>query len=520
MISAASPASMSGVAVTGSPVIHSETFAVVRSACAAAARRTSRSVKIPIRTEPSITRAEPKRPFSMCAATSATVSPDVVVNTSGVMISSSLITSVPPRRSAALAADLVRVRVPDRGGGVGESSFRRRQSEPLHELTCGQRCQKSCRVASSSVLAASSGVTASATRSNSSITPSSRSEASSTGAPPAGESSPRPRGSADGRCRPAGGPHRPASRGSTGPRRAAGRSRGPPSGLADRAVPDVGVPVAASAAVEDRVVRVDEGEPEASPRSWSSWTRASTPSGSSRATPAANRCAVSRTMPSRSSPTAARSASASWGSEATAPVVPAISSASTVTRSASPTASRYDSAAARRAASRPCGPPAPVCTTRRSHAERVAGADGREDQLARPPQEVGLPRRDVAHVRHVGDAGIDAAGRERGSEPLGLLLLVPGGDQARGFETKIWTQSAGGVAPPRPLLRCPALGAGRGRPGSRVVHGDRGAVADAGARRRQLAHDVPAAAPRDGEGGELEPAPARPAPSPPRRSCR
>ena len=55
----------SGLAVTGSLVIHSEILASERSAWAAAARRTSRSVKIPIRIEPSITIAEPNRPFSM-----------------------------------------------------------------------------------------------------------------------------------------------------------------------------------------------------------------------------------------------------------------------------------------------------------------------------------------------------------------------------------------------------------------------------------------------------------------------
>jgi hypothetical protein len=47
IILAASPAVVSGVAVIGSPVIHSETGDLVRSEPEAAARSTSRSVRMP-----------------------------------------------------------------------------------------------------------------------------------------------------------------------------------------------------------------------------------------------------------------------------------------------------------------------------------------------------------------------------------------------------------------------------------------------------------------------------------------
>src|SRR5687768_856983 len=122
MISVASPASMSGLAVTGSPVIQSATRDDVRSARAAAARSTSRSVKIPINVDPSITTADPKRPFSMLAATSATDVLGVVENTSGVMISLSVAMTSPQASisTAALAADLMGLEIHSGGGGIGQ----------------------------------------------------------------------------------------------------------------------------------------------------------------------------------------------------------------------------------------------------------------------------------------------------------------------------------------------------------------------------------------------------------------
>ena len=226
------------------------------------------------------------------------------MNTSGVMISSSLIVRTSGRSAAALAADLVQVRSPRSG--------RRRRRGPRSggarasrsTSSCGQRCQKlQGRIVER--LRGLVGRDRLVTRSNSSIAPSSRSEASSTGAPPSSLAR-RPRGSADGRCRPAGGPRRPASRGcrteeSSG---SVARARHPRSPI---------VPSPMSACRSRRAPR--------SKTASFAWTRASRgtrasvaqlldegrrPPGSSRATPAANRCAVSRTMPSRSSPTATR----------------------------------------------------------------------------------------------------------------------------------------------------------------------------------------------------------------------
>ena len=76
----------------------------------------------------------------------------------------------------------------------------------------------------------------------------------------------------------------------------------PPAVLTDQAVADVGVSVAPGAALEDRVVRVDEARAcWARPRPRSSSENPWTPSATSSGTPAANRCAVSRQSPSRSS---------------------------------------------------------------------------------------------------------------------------------------------------------------------------------------------------------------------------
>src|SRR5947207_6005313 len=86
---AASSESVSGSAVVGSLVIHFDTGDDVRSSPEAAARNTSRSVKMPSRALPCMMRAEPKRPLTMALAVSATDDWRVVLKTSVVMISRS-----------------------------------------------------------------------------------------------------------------------------------------------------------------------------------------------------------------------------------------------------------------------------------------------------------------------------------------------------------------------------------------------------------------------------------------------
>ncbi len=87
--SAASAMVMSGVAVTGSAVIHSAAVAVAMSAPEDAARSTSRSVTMPTRRSfpPSTTRVDPNRALVMAWAISAMVASAVTRYTDRVMMS-------------------------------------------------------------------------------------------------------------------------------------------------------------------------------------------------------------------------------------------------------------------------------------------------------------------------------------------------------------------------------------------------------------------------------------------------
>src|SRR5215207_6542352 len=122
MSSAASSESTSGRAVTGSGVIHRDSEDRVRSAPEAAARNTSRSVRIPATDRPSRTTAEPNPPLTMVAATSATVVSGGALNTSDVMISVSATIAHSGRSggSSAFAAYFVDIWVGHRRRGDGE----------------------------------------------------------------------------------------------------------------------------------------------------------------------------------------------------------------------------------------------------------------------------------------------------------------------------------------------------------------------------------------------------------------
>src|SRR5215204_7662034 len=121
--SAASPTVISEVAVLGFLVIHCETGDLVRSEPEAAARSTSRSVRMPASQEPSMTTAEPTRIFTIMLVTSATERSAEVVRTSVVMMSRSWITlALPPHRTLdlAAAANLISVEVSRRVGRIHE----------------------------------------------------------------------------------------------------------------------------------------------------------------------------------------------------------------------------------------------------------------------------------------------------------------------------------------------------------------------------------------------------------------
>jgi hypothetical protein len=94
---------ISEVAVIGFLDIHSETGDLVRSEPEAAARSTSRSVRMPASQEPSITTAEPTLAFTILLVTSAIECSAEVVRTSVVMMSRSWITLAlpPPTRPSA-----------------------------------------------------------------------------------------------------------------------------------------------------------------------------------------------------------------------------------------------------------------------------------------------------------------------------------------------------------------------------------------------------------------------------------
>jgi hypothetical protein len=95
--SRASSHAMSGSAVVGSLVIHAETGEVVRSVPEAAARSTSRSVRIPMSQGPCMTTAEPTRACTISLVTSATGRSPDVVRTAGVMTSRSWANVTLPR---------------------------------------------------------------------------------------------------------------------------------------------------------------------------------------------------------------------------------------------------------------------------------------------------------------------------------------------------------------------------------------------------------------------------------------
>src|SRR3954470_16600261 len=113
IMSAASSVSVSGGTVTGSRVIHSFTGEEDMSAPAAAARRTSRSVKIPSSHPSPITSAEPCWSLRSVRATSAILVSPGTEKTSFVMISSSDATSAAP-------SDVVMGRLVVRRRGVGQ----------------------------------------------------------------------------------------------------------------------------------------------------------------------------------------------------------------------------------------------------------------------------------------------------------------------------------------------------------------------------------------------------------------
>ena len=95
-MAAASSLSVSGSTVTGSFVIQSFTPAAVGSTPAAAARRASRSVKMPSSHGPSTTTAEPTRPFTIVSAASATVAVGATENTLPLIRSPKRVTRAAP----------------------------------------------------------------------------------------------------------------------------------------------------------------------------------------------------------------------------------------------------------------------------------------------------------------------------------------------------------------------------------------------------------------------------------------
>ena len=60
------------------------------------------------------------------------------------------------------------------------------------------------------------------------------------------------------------------------------------------------------------------------------------------------------------------------------------------------------------------------------HAERVARVDGLDEQLTRPPERRRIPRRDVPHVGEMGSTRSEARVGEREAEPIDLRFVVSG----------------------------------------------------------------------------------------------
>src|SRR5487761_887945 len=117
MIWAASSTGVAGDADCGSGVIHSETGTFVRSVPDAAARSTSRSVRIPARKCPCITKAEPTRSRTIAAAASAS-GLSGAADTTRVFISSPTVTA--RRVVSPTLADLIELGVALRGARLGE----------------------------------------------------------------------------------------------------------------------------------------------------------------------------------------------------------------------------------------------------------------------------------------------------------------------------------------------------------------------------------------------------------------
>src|SRR5215472_9787405 len=104
-------------ACSGSFVIHADTGELVRSLPDAAARSTSRSVRMPARKRPCMMSADPTLCRTMAAAASDTESSGLVATTS-VVIRSWMVSE--RRGSSATFAYLVQVLVGDRRGRAGQ----------------------------------------------------------------------------------------------------------------------------------------------------------------------------------------------------------------------------------------------------------------------------------------------------------------------------------------------------------------------------------------------------------------
>src|ERR1044071_7114910 len=119
----ASSAGVAGDACSGSFVIHADTGDDFRSLPEAAARSTSRSVRMPARKRPCMISADPTFSATMAAAAVATGASGLIVTTRGVIRSR----TVGARRgSSATFAYLVKLRVELRRGRAGQ--FLRQQA--------------------------------------------------------------------------------------------------------------------------------------------------------------------------------------------------------------------------------------------------------------------------------------------------------------------------------------------------------------------------------------------------------
>ena len=157
MIWAASSTVVSGVADCGSLVIQAETGAVVRSAPDAAALSTSRSVRMPARNEPCMTRAEPTRSRTMAAAACASGQSGEVV-AAGAFIRSRRVPVLLALQPLSPISSSSGSRCGEDGSAISSESSR--HSDPAQLDNCGHRIQNSCKVVWSNSACACSGVTA------------------------------------------------------------------------------------------------------------------------------------------------------------------------------------------------------------------------------------------------------------------------------------------------------------------------------------------------------------------------